>query len=128
MGPGCQSNGLLSKITVNEYNEAISKNDTTLTQTFFDRTTSTKDKGRHRVKDVRKFDTNSLRRIIVNSSSDSESNDDNVCGVSLLVGKRMDTKAVDALAEEVITVVFDTKVFDEDAAHKWWSMNKHKYL
>ena len=86
---------------------------------FFDATTSTLDKGRHRLRDVREFDPQSLRRIT----------DTDTPTVSLLIGRAKDAStAVAGQQVSAVTVMFDRAAFNDDQARSWWATNRGKYI
>mmetsp|Transcript_14880 Transcript_14880/g.14986 ORF Transcript_14880/g.14986 Transcript_14880/m.14986 type:complete len:146 (-) Transcript_14880:4-441(-) len=83
------------------------------TERFFD-PSSTDETGRFRVRDAREFTTKSMHR-----RTDSQSS-----GVTLLIGTRRDIDR-----EEVITLLFDRKVFgSEHLAKEWWDKNKSRFV
>jgi hypothetical protein len=78
---------------------------------FFDRATSTADKGRYRVADARHFLPDGMRRA-----------EDATAGVTLLLGR----EAAAPHAERPITVMFDRGCFNEAEAAQWWARHRER--
>ena len=95
---------------------------------FFDKNSSTLDKGRFRVRDARHFAPESMRR-----RKDPECSNNSIM---LLVGKileddKVDNKTDDAknsIEEQVITIIFDRSEFSEKDALDWWNENRRRFI
>lgn len=85
---------------------------------FFDKETSTDEKGRFRVRDARGFLPETMRKISYQAKAGEE-------GVTLLVGKR-NTGVGDE--ELVITAIFDLFHFDEQSASQWWNSYRGRFI
>lgn len=79
---------------------------------FFDRATSTADKGRYRVRDARDFLPESISRKVDEP------------GVTVLVGR----EASAPNRQLAITVMFDRGKFNEEEAADWWKLNEKRFL
>jgi len=76
---------------------------------FFDPSTSSAEKGRHKVNDARAFDARSLRRVTHDH-------------VTVLIGKRRDSGV-----EQAVSVLFDKAFYSEGDAKQWWETNHNSF-
>ena len=94
---------------------------------FYDRSSSS-DKGRFRVRDVRDFVPSSMKRkpFVPFCDGNENQNRDDSSGITLLIGKKDSSMACHN--ELVITIIFEKTKYTEASARKWWRENRARFV